>query len=234
MQLDHRPRPTVSLASDADPNAPSLTLGRAHEATGPAALVFAALVAGRLSGPVLWARPARGAGALNPEGLAAFFDPSRLVVAHADRPIDILWTAEEALRSGAAPLVVAEVAEPPALTPLRRLQLAAEAGGAAAKDFASAPISEAQRSTQTQTKSDSYGASRQASRLSDQRRAPPICIILSPKAGMSGAVESRWRCAPLLGSDAPAAPRWRFERIYAKAAPPCVWETGGEIRSLAA
>ncbi|MEL7466054.1 MAG: hypothetical protein AAFN79_18425 [Pseudomonadota bacterium] len=231
MQLDHRPRPTLSLASDRE--APSLTLGRAHEATGPAALVFAALVAGRLSGPVLWARPARGAGALNPEGLAAFFDPSRLVVAHADRPIDVLWTAEEALRSGAAPLVVAEAAEPPALTPLRRLQLAAEAGGAAAKDFASnAPIeTEGRRNLGN---SDGYAAESVKAQAPALHRAPPLCLILSPRAGASGAVESRWRCAPLPQWEATGAPRWRFERIYAKAAPTLVWETGGEVSPLAA
>lgn len=104
-----------------------------HEATGPSAIAFAALIAGRMAGPVLWARPAWEAATPNPDGLAGFFDPSRLVFAHCPRPLDILWTAEEALRSGAAQLVVAEVAEPPALTPLRRLQLAAEAGGADAR-----------------------------------------------------------------------------------------------------
>ena len=54
MQLDNRPRPLLSLGS----GAPDMALGRAHEATGPAAIVFAALIAGRMRGPVLWARPA--------------------------------------------------------------------------------------------------------------------------------------------------------------------------------
>ncbi|MEL6793656.1 MAG: hypothetical protein AAFP78_09395, partial [Pseudomonadota bacterium] len=166
-----------------------------------------------------------------------FFDPSRLVIAHADRPIDILWTAEEALRSGAAPLVVAEAAEPPALTPLRRLQLAAEAGGAAAKAFASTPLStggDASGEAFARSKSKGCPQSGETASNRDLGRAPPLCLILSPRAGMSGAVESRWRCAPLPRSETAREARWRFERVYAKAAPPRVWETGAAIKSLAA
>lgn len=182
MKLDRKPRPALSLA----PGGPSLALGRAHEATGPAATVFAALVAGRLTGPVIWIRSAWARAGLCPDGLASLFDPSRLVIAAAPRPEDTLWSAEEALRSGAVPLVVAEVEAPPALTPLRRLQLAAEAGAEGAP-------------------------------------APPMALILPPVAGTAGAVESRWRCAPL---PACGAPRWRFERVYSKAGPPMCWDVG--------
>lgn len=129
MHSIRRSLPSLSLG----PAAPDLALGRVHEATGPAAIVFAALIAGRLNGPIIWIRPAWEATQLNPEGLCDFFDPARLVIAACPRPLDILWSAEEALRSGAAPFVVAEPVEPPALTPLRRLQLAAEAGGEASK-----------------------------------------------------------------------------------------------------
>ena len=185
MQLSRKPRPQLSLG----PAAPDLALGRVHEATGPSAIAFAALIAGRMTGPVLWARPAWEATMLGPEGLAPLFDPARLVIAHCPRPLDILWTAEEALRSGAAQLVVAETAEPPALTPLRRLQLAAEAGGAEA-------------------------------------RRPPLGLILPPRQGSAGAIESRWRCHPAPAWAHGQPVRWRFERIYGKSGPPLVWEAG--------
>ncbi len=103
--------------------------GRMHEATGPGRLAFAAALAGRLSGPVLWVRESRTRDTLCPQGLAAFFDPGRLVLAHPTGARAVLQVAEEALRSGAAPLVVAELIEAADLTASRRLQLAAGAGG---------------------------------------------------------------------------------------------------------
>jgi protein ImuA len=103
--------------------------GRMHEATGPGRLAFAAALAGRLTGPVLWVRESRTRDTLCPQGLAAFFDPARLVLAHPTGARAVLQVAEEALRSGAAPLVVAELAEATDLTASRRLQLAAGTGG---------------------------------------------------------------------------------------------------------
>lgn len=90
------------------------------------------MVAGALAGPVLWIAAEPGAGRLAPEGLCGLFDPTRLVVLRGPRPAEALWAAEEALRVGCVPLVVLEAAAPPALTPVRRLNLAAEAGAATA------------------------------------------------------------------------------------------------------
>lgn len=118
-----RPRPTVRLAPEAE-----LTLGRAHELCGSARIVLAAMLAGMVDGPVLWIRPSWAEGRLNPDGLRAYLDPARLVMAHPFRAEDVLWTMEEALRSGACAVVVAEPTAPPGLTPVRRLHLAAEAG----------------------------------------------------------------------------------------------------------
>lgn len=105
-----------------------LARARAHEATGPARVTFALVAAGRLAGPVLWLQPSWACERLMGDGIRGFLDPGRLVFGTARTAAEILWAAEEALRSGLVPLVVAELPEPPALTPVRRLHLAAEAG----------------------------------------------------------------------------------------------------------
>ena len=103
--------------------------GRVHEAAGSGRRAFAAALAGRLAEPVLWVQEGRTRDRLCPQGLADFLDPGRLVLAHAPGALAVLQVTEEALRSGAVALVVAELAEAPDLTASRRLQLAAGAGG---------------------------------------------------------------------------------------------------------
>jgi protein ImuA len=109
----------------------ALARGRVHEATGPARRSFAAFLAGRVSGPVVWIAPSWQAERLHPEGLRPFVDPGRFLFVHPARAQDLLWTLEEVLRSGLVPLAVAELPEPPGLTPVRRLHLAAESAGTA-------------------------------------------------------------------------------------------------------
>ncbi len=111
------------------PDPDRLASGRVHEATGPGRLAFALALAGRLAGPVLWVQDARTRDGLYAPGLAAFLDPARLILARPTGPLALLQATEEALRSGAVPLVVAELAEAPDLTASRRLQLAAGTGG---------------------------------------------------------------------------------------------------------
>lgn len=106
----------------------ALVRGRVHEFCGPARRTLAALVLERSDGPVVWVYPGWHPERLCPDGLAEFTNPRRLILCAARRPEDILWALEEALRSGAAPLVVGELPLIPALTPVRRLNLAAEAG----------------------------------------------------------------------------------------------------------
>lgn len=111
-----------------------LTLARArvHEAHGPARHTLALLLARAMEGPLFWVAPAWVPDRLYPTGLANLgVNPGRITFVHARHPTDILWTLEEILRAGAVPLVVGDLPGPPGLTPMRRLQLAAEAGAAA-------------------------------------------------------------------------------------------------------
>jgi protein ImuA len=110
---------------------PRLAPARVHEFCGGARRTLAALAMGAGAGPVIWIFPGWQAERLMPDGLSRLTDPGRIVFVAARRPEDLLWSMEEALRSGAAPLVVAELTAPPGLTPVRRLHLAAEAGSAA-------------------------------------------------------------------------------------------------------
>lgn len=135
----HSPRraePQQPLAGDL-----SLQRGRVHELCGPSRLMLAARIMAKTQGPVIWIRPGWLAERLNAAGLQPLTDPSRLILVQAQRDDSLLWAAEESLRSGAAPLVIAELLAPPALTPTRRLHLAAETGAEAARrDNATAPL----------------------------------------------------------------------------------------------
>ncbi|MEM9432855.1 MAG: hypothetical protein AAGA12_02955 [Pseudomonadota bacterium] len=122
-RTSHRPAPELRVLGEV-----SLRLARCHEACGPARHSFAFLIAQQCQGPILWIRASWLPERLNAAAVLNWIDPGRLIIVEAARAEDILWSMEEALRAGAVPLVVADLPGPPALTPVRRLHLAAEAG----------------------------------------------------------------------------------------------------------
>ncbi len=119
----HTSRPALPVLDDM-----ALPLARLHEACGPARRTLAMLVAAATRGPVFWIAPGWLGDRLNPDGMLAFVDPARFTFLAPGRPEDLLWTLEEVLRSGTVPLAVADLPDPPAMTPVRRLHLAAETG----------------------------------------------------------------------------------------------------------
>ncbi len=107
---------------------PPLAPARVHEATGPGAVGFALMQAACQTAPVTWITPAHDATHLLPAGMGRMLSPSRMMLVRAPSETDLLWSVEEALRSGAVGMVIASPAKPLSLTAGRRLQLAAEAG----------------------------------------------------------------------------------------------------------
>ncbi len=111
----------------------ALPTARVHEVCGRARRVMALRIAAAAAGPVVWISRAHAREPLNPDGMADFCPPGAALFVTAPRDEDLLWALEESLRAGVAPVVVAELSEPPGLTPVRRLHLAAEAGAEAGR-----------------------------------------------------------------------------------------------------
>lgn len=132
----HRPPPSLDLQDGMH-----LPLSRVHELCGQARRTLAVRIAARVladksgpnSGPIFWITPKWERNQLNTDWLVSLLPPQSLIFLSPLRGEDILWSMEEILRSGAAPMVVADLPEPPGMTPVRRLHLAAETGTAEGK-----------------------------------------------------------------------------------------------------
>jgi protein ImuA len=164
-----------------------LRCGRVHEACGPAAFGFAAVVCAQTPGELLWVRESWLGDQINPVGLSQFFDPARLLLALAGNQAEVLGVAEQALRDGAVALVVLELSSSPSLTTGRRLQLAAKAG----RSTGLCLIPEGMGSNAAETRWH-------AAPLFDPEAADSTLMrwkIIKNKSGTGGAWDVRWNGA---------------------------------------
>ncbi|MCP5072045.1 MAG: hypothetical protein GY947_01960 [Rhodobacteraceae bacterium] len=119
----YREAPGLPLAGDLTLAAP-----RVHEFCGSARRTLALMTARNIDGPVFWILCHWQYEWLHADGVQRYMDPGRITFVTPKRLEDVLWCMEETLRAGCVPLVVAELPDPPPLTPVRRLHLAAESG----------------------------------------------------------------------------------------------------------
>jgi len=142
----------------------ALRPNRVHDVVGVSAPAFAALRAAQTKGPVIWIEGGAGRDRLYPQGLAALFDPERLISVAAPKPKQALWCMEEALRETPA-LVVASLPSPTDLLQSRRLQLAAEAGGSTG--ICLVPEAQVNNAAETRWRSSPLPCARAASEKAD-------------------------------------------------------------------
>lgn len=107
-----------------------LARGRVHEALGDAGEMFALAAASYSNGPVVWIGLGNDVGSLSPTGFQKFLEPTRVIGVSCVTRQEVLWATEQALRTPGAGCVIAELGDGPDLQISRRLQIAAEEGGA--------------------------------------------------------------------------------------------------------
>ena len=97
---------------------------------GDAADMFVIAAAAETAGPVVWIGRREDALSLAPTGLQDFLDPALITLALCVSRQEILWAAEQSLRLLKNGSVIVELDDGPDLKESRRLQIAAEEGGA--------------------------------------------------------------------------------------------------------
>lgn len=165
-----------------------LALARVHEFCGLSRRTLALMLAGQMAGEVFWIAPGWKGEVLNGDAMARFAEPGRFSFVLAERPEDQLWAMEETLRSGEVTLVVADLAQIPGLTPMRRLQLAAEAGaqkGRRPLGVVLTPGEGGASGAETRWSLDAAHHERDGWVLRRRRArlAPEACFLVHPSAG---------------------------------------------------
>lgn len=107
-----------------------LAKGRIHEVQGISADGFVASVIASTSGAAVWIGRQLDVYSLSPHALRTFFDPARLILTECLSRKEILWAAEQSLRTKGFECVIIQLGAGPNLQESRRLQLAAEEGQA--------------------------------------------------------------------------------------------------------
>ena len=165
---------------------------------------------GGSAGPeiVLWCQAPAGrqeAGEPYGPGLAAFgLDRRRLILLCPRRAVDLLWALEEGLRCPGVGVVLGEVGAALDLRASRRLQLAAEAGGAAGILFCPS--------------ADGLGPSA----AGPSAAGPSAALTRWRVAGL----------ADPAGRDRPIAARWAVELWRCRGAAPCQWTVDWDEQAL--
>ncbi len=106
-----------------------LAMGRLHEVMGNAAEMFAVFVAARVDGPVVWIGTRQHIESLAPTGLQSWIDPARIILVEGGTRKEVLWAAEQALRTCPEGMIVIELRDGPGLRESLRLQTAAGESG---------------------------------------------------------------------------------------------------------
>ncbi len=209
---------TVSALLSRRPHAPpacltlwseiTLAQARVHEICGRARRTLALRLAAVAHGPVIWIAPDWGTAPLNPCGMTELLCPGQVLFVQASREVEMLWAMEEALKSGAAPVVVADMTAPPEMTPVRRLHLAAEAGQSTGL------VTGARMEAGTKPATGAHTG-----------LAAPLGLLLTPGEGGAPGIETRWSCDP---AHSPGRASWRLARLRARMLPPKVWRLENE------
>jgi protein ImuA len=168
--------------------------------TGASATGFSAVLLARLAGEgsIIWCRRCPGLHGIKlyGPGIAAFgLNLHRLLLVRVRREIEVLWAMEEGLRSGSVSAVLGEAATVPPIA-LRRLQLAAETGGATGLLLRPPDAALAVVSATTRWRVSSL----------------PTTLTFPPRGSF-----------PIRGESVRSRVRWRIELLRCRAAAPTSW-----------